>query len=1055
MKKIFFFLVAVCAFSIQLTAQKQVKGRVTDDSGAPLSDVTVSVPSSNLGTLTDADGNFSLTVPSDVKRLTFSLVGMGSKELEIPSNNILNTSLTRDDKSLEEVIIVGYGQVKKGDFTGSANQINFDDFKNKPLLNPLNALVATGPGVQTTAAGGSPGSSPGIRIRGFGSISAGASPLIVVDGIAYDGGLANIPTEDIESITTLKDAATTALWGSRASNGVIMITTRKGAKNKNNLSIKATQGFSSRGIPEYERVGPYDYYPLMWEALRNSLIYPKTGTGQTPEQAAINATNTIKTQLAYNPFKGIADNDIVRTDGTLNPNAVLLYPDDLDWTKELIRLGTRKEYSVTYSGGNEKSDYLGSFTYTDEKGYLIRSDWRRFAGRLNLNTQPQKWIKSGINIAASINSSNQASDGSSTGYVNPFFFTRDMGPIYPVYAHNMTTGEYLLDEQGNRFYDLGNLGGAGLGIPNRPAGAKVGRHVIEETKLNKNDFRRNTISGRAYTSLIFTKWLKFTTNIGTDLTDYNSSTYENTIVGDGAPAGRASKGNQKTLSYTFNQLLDFSKDFGVHTISATLGHENYDYTFWSLSGSKQGEVLEGSIEFPNFSVINSLTSSKSEYKIESYFGRVNYDYDSKYFVSANVRRDGNSRFSKDVRWADFYGFGVAWRMDKESFMNTASWVNSLKLRSSYGQLGNDDIGTYYAYQGLYGLGFNNADEPGALQTQLSNPTLTWESSKSFDVGVDFSILNNRLSGSAEYYNREITGLIFDVQIPISDGGFEIPTNVGNMYNKGIEVDLTGKIVSTRDFEWIMKVNASTIKNRITKMPAENPEVVSGTKKLAKDHSIYDFWLRDWYGVDPEDGAALYAANNTTGSQIRLITTKGGVDTVTTDINNAKYHYSGTAVPDIFGGIENTFSYKGFTLNFLLQYQLGGLVYDGTYASLMGAGNYGSAMHIDMMKRWQKPGDKTNVPRLQNNAIGVFDAGSDRWLLDASFLNVRSITLSYAIPKVLSEKINARNANIFLGAENVYLFSHRKGTNINQSFNGTNSNVYTPARILTAGINVNF
>lgn len=239
------------------------------------------------------------------------------------------------------------------------------------------------------------------------------------------------------------------------------------------------------------------------------------------------------------------------------------------------------------------------------------------------------------------------------------------------------------------------------------------------------------------------------------------------------------------------------------------------------------------------------------------------------------------------------------------------------------------------------------------------------------------------------------------------------------------------------------------------MPAENPEVVSGTKKLAKDHSIYDFWLRDWYGVDPEDGAALYAANNTTGSQIRLITTKGGVDTVTTDINNAKYHYSGTAVPDIFGGIENTFSYKGFTLNFLLQYQLGGLVYDGTYASLMGAGNYGSAMHIDMMKRWQKPGDKTSVPRLQNNAIGVFDAGSDRWLLDASFLNVRSITLSYAIPKVLSEKINARNANIFLGAENVYLFSHRKGTNINQSFNGTNSNVYTPARILTAGINVNF
>src|SRR5690606_22234333 len=276
-------------------------------------------------------------------------------------------------------------------------------------------------------------------------------------------------------------------------------------------------------------------------------------------------------------------------------------------------------------------------------------------------------------------------------------------------------------------------------------------------------FKRNTISARSYGSLIFTPWLKLTANIAVDLTDYNASTYENTKVGDGAPAGRASKANQKTISYTFNQVLDFNKRFGIHNVGATLGHENYDYTFSSLNGSRQGQVLEGSVEFPNFATINSLSSSTSEHRIESYFGRLMYDFDGKYFASINARRDGNSRFAKDVRWADFYGFGLAWRIDKENFMNGIDWINALKLRTSYGQLGNDGVGTYYAYQGLYALGYNNASEPGALQSQLPNPVLTWESSNPFDVGVDFGLFNNRVRGTVEYYDRQIKGLIFEIQ----------------------------------------------------------------------------------------------------------------------------------------------------------------------------------------------------------------------------------------------------------------------------------------------------
>jgi TonB-linked SusC/RagA family outer membrane protein len=624
MRKLTLLLLGVLLFASYSWAQRTITGKVTDDKGTPLPNVSVVVKGTTTGTTTKADGSYSVVLPTNARTLVFSSVDMATQEVNVTSSSTISVIMSSQAKNMDEVIVVAYGTVKKGDFTGSANQVNYEDFKNRPILNPLNALVATGPGVQTTAAGGSPGSSPGIRIRGFGSIGNADGPLYVVDGVPYDGGIANINTDDIESITTLKDAATVALWGSRASNGVIMITTKRGKKNRNNVSFKVLQGFSTRGLPEYDRVDAFQYYPLMWEGMKHALMYPTSGTGQTAAVAAQSATNGIKTQLGYNPFAGIANNDIVRTDGTLNPAAQLMWADDLDWNRELQRTGSRQEYIVNYSGGNDKSDYFGSFGYTDEKGFIIRSDWRRFSGRLNVNTQPLKWFKTGLNVSAAINNSNQSSGDGGTGYVNPFFFTRTMGPIYPVYAHNQTTGAYLLDAQGNRFYDYGNF--SALGIPNRAPGASPGRHILEETKLNQNMFRRNTISGRAYGTLVFTPWLRFTTNISVDLTDYNASTYENTKVGDGAPAGRASKANQKTVSYTFNQLVDFNKQFGDHNLSATLGHENYDYTFTSLSGMRQGQVLEGSLELPNFATINSLTSQMQEHRIESWLSRLNYDF---------------------------------------------------------------------------------------------------------------------------------------------------------------------------------------------------------------------------------------------------------------------------------------------------------------------------------------------------------------------------------------------------------------------------------------------
>jgi hypothetical protein len=324
------------------------------------------------------------------------------------------------------------------------------------------------------------------------------------------------------------------------------------------------------------------------------------------------------------------------------------------------------------------------------------------------------------------------------------------------------------------------------------------------------------------------------------------------------------------------------------------------------------------------------------------------------------------------------------------------------------------------------------------------------------MGVDFSLFKNRVRGSIEYYDRQISGLIFSVQLPLSVGDFEVPTNVGKMYNKGLEVELGGDVIRNKDFNWELKINTSTVKNQVTRMPDQYKEQVSGTKKLSVGHSIYDYWLRQWYGVDPADGSALYRANIWNAATCRIFTNdKGQPDTVTTDHNNAKYDYVGSAIPKLFGGIENTFTYKGIELNVLLQYQIGGKVYDATYAQLMDPGTYGTALHKDMLNRWTHAGQETNVPRMDNSKGGVFDAQSSRWLTDASFLNVRSITLSYQLPKFIISKMQAQNASVYIGAENVFLFSKRKGMNVNQAFTGVTSNVYTPARIITGGITVNF
>lgn len=1022
--------------------QRTITGKVvSEEEPEGLIGVNILVKGTTTGVITDLDGNYTIQVSEGADALVFSYIGYLSKEEVIGNRSEINVTLNPDSQNLEEVVVTAYGgSIDKGNFTGSAISLKGDKIADRPINNVVNAIEGQAPGVITTSASGQPGATPSVRIRGVGSVNSSSSPLYVVDGVPYDGNLSNLNPSDIEDMTILKDASSAALYGSRAANGVIMITTKKGKKNDPTFNLKIQQGFSGRALPEYDRVNAQQYYPVVWESLKNSRI----GAGLTPDAAAQYASTNLIKVLRYNNYN-VPDDQIVGLDGMLNPNAVNNFQ-GLDWFDELQRTGDRKEYNLTYSGGTDKTDFYTSFNYLNEEGFVIKSDIERFTGRVNVNTQATDWLKTGLNLSATMSEGNNSRSTGSSSYVNPFFFARNIGPIYPVYAQNMQTGGYILDVNGERIFDIGNL--SDLGLPSRGADGSAGRHAVQETLLNVDSFDRDVISGRAYVEATFLKNFTFRTNISTDVTSMLNLGYDNQIVGDGAPAGRTNRENIRTNSMTFNQLLTYNKVFQEkHFVEALIGHENYDLQIDRTYLGKQDQIVAGNIEPDNFVTTTSATGRVDVDRIESYFSRVNYVYDDKYSFSASYRRDGSSRFSRDVRWGNFFSVGGAWTIDQESFFNSSS-IQLMKLRASYGQVGNHDVSGYYPWQALYDLGYNNASEPGILQASLGAEELLWESNNSFDVGVDFAFAN-RFQGTLEYYYRESENLLFEVPLSLTTGLESRFQNIGTMSNQGIEFSIAGDVVRTGDFNWNVGLNVSTFTNEFKKLPFE--EQIEGTKKYEVGSSIYDFWLRDWYGVDPETGDGLFRAEEYAedDDDIRIV----GSDTLTINQANARFHYAGSAIPDFFGGLTNTFTYKGFSLSVLMSFSVGGDVYDGIYGGLMDAATEGGALHTDILDRWQKPGDITDVPKMDVTGAANTNVASDRWLTSASYLNLRSVNLAYTLPKAFLNRIKVKNATVYLAGENLGWASARKGMYVSGTFNGTTSNTYTPARSFTLGVNL--
>jgi TonB-linked SusC/RagA family outer membrane protein len=1035
----------------------QVQGVVTDAAdGQPLPGVSVVVKGSQTVAITGIDGHYSISAP-DGAVLVFTFLGMTPHEENVAARRRIDVQMSQEALQLDDVMVVAYGTSTRKSLTGAVSIVKADRIEKIQAASLDKALEGTVAGLQTAGGGGAPGSGLSLRVRGFGSINASSAPLYVVDGIVYDGYINALSPDDIESMSVLKDASSSALYGSRAANGVIIVTTKKGAAGKNRLTFKATSGLITRAVPEYDRVTSKEYYELIWEGYRNSLVtqwdeYANGGTLITPAQAAAIASSPrpsteggtgVYAKLGNYNNLSVPVADMFTATGKVNPAAAVLWEDD--WQKELFRTAHRQEYLASVSGGNDKGDYFLSFGYLDEEGIVKASDFNRLTARANANFTITPWLKLGTNFSGSTQKSHNLSQTSGASN-NPFYYARMMAPIYPVWIREEATGAFAADPYAHsgRLYDYG---GAQNTVVDPATGKAIwgdkqrayapNSNLVSTIDLDQQYASSDNLSNRTYAELTLLRDFTLRVNGSLDLINEYATGYQNYLYADAASvSGRATKSFGRQRSITWNELLTWKKSFGQHHLDVLAGHESYNFDVQNMSATRTGFVVY-TTELAGAAVGEGSSSGADVYRLESYLSRLNYDYDNTYYFSASFRRDGSSRFHPNSRWGNFWSLAGAWNISQEGFLSGRDWLDHLKLKASYGGQGNDNIGSFYAWQQFYTIaGYNNGDANGAFLSSLENRDLRWEVNNNLNLGVEFRLFN-RVWGEVNWFYRMSDNLLFLVPHALSTGIDAVYENVGAMRNRGLEIQLSADVVKMAGFQWNVDFNLTHIGNKITKLPQE--EIISGNNKLMVGRSLYDFWMRESAGVDPATGDQLYYMDNPDG-------TRG----VTNNPNAAGRYYVGTAIADAYGGLTNTVSYRNLELSMLCTYSIGGLTYDNIYASLMHSGDFGTAFHRDALRRWQQPGDITDVPRLEN-ASATQTAASSRHLVDASYFVIKNLTLNYSLPKHWLSKIQVEHARVFLSADNLYIESARRGLNPQQSFSGSTGFGYVPTTTYTLGL----
>ena len=1056
MEKRLMTVVAGLALSTSMAfAQSQISGNVTaSEDGSPVIGASIKVVGTNTGTVTDIDGNFSLSAPAGAK-LEITYIGMQSKSVKAGKN--MKIVLDADNHSLDEVMVVAYGTAKKSSFTGSAAVLKSDEIAKISNSNAVSALTGKVSGVQINAATGQPGQeSFNIRVRGISSINAGNAPLIVVDGSPYDGDMNSINPGDIASMTVLKDAASAALYGARGANGVVIITTKSGRDGSTSFTFDAKWGSNSKALPDYNIVkSPAKYYETWYAALNN---YAQNKLGYSANEAYgwanKNMINSSDYGLNYNVYSVPTGENLIGVNGKLNPNATLgnvinyngkeymLMPDD--WRDASYQNGLRQEYTLTATANSTQGSFYGSANYLKNEGITMGSDYTRFTGRMKADYQIKSWLKVSGNMNYTHSDSNYlGKDGDSADSGN-MFAVNSVAPIYPLYIRD-GKGNVIFNQTTNmNSYDYGD--GAVIGLM-RPIFQQS--NPISDIQLETNNVEGNTFNAVGSAEVRFLKDFKFTSTNSTMVDESRQSNLSQPFFGQPAKSnGYVSKSHIRRWSYNFQQLLNWHHQFGEHDVEAMVGHEYYRTRYYVLAGSKSNIFSIFNSELDAAIVDGSISSYTTDYNTEGFFGRAQYNYSQKYFGSFSYRRDASSRFDPDHRWGNFWSFGGAWILSKEKWFES-SWIDELKLKASYGEQGNDNIGDYL-YTDRYSIGNSNGSISLKPSSTKGNRKISWEKGGNLNVGTEFSLWKGRLTGSVEYFYRKTSDMLAFFSLPVSYGYSGYYDNVGDMRNSGVELELNGDIIRTKDFTWSANLNFTAYKNKITSMPDEKKALtVDGVSGYAgggyfygEGQPIYTWYMAKYAGVDKETGEALYYKD----------TDKG--ETTTTNASEATMHLCGTALPDAYGGFGTSVSYKGFDFSMDFTYQLGGKIYDSSYASLMGISR-GYSFHADLLDAWTPSNTSSNIPRIQyGDSYAAYT--SDRFLVSGSYLSLQDVTLGYTLPRALCSKIGINKVRVYATGSNLWLWSKRQGLDPRQSITGATSNAYySPIRTISGGITVTF
>ena len=1038
-------------------AQTQASGTVSDQQGEPMIGVTVHVKgNASTGTITDMDGKFSLSVPNG-STLVISYVGYKTQEL--PAAAGMKVVLMDDNEQLDEVIVVAYGTAKRSAFTGSATVINSEALTKKQATNVVQALAGQVAGLQMTSGSGQAGGdSPTMLLRGISSISAGTSPLIIVDGAPYDGGWNNINPADVESISVLKDAASNALYGARGANGVIIITTKNAKSGEAVITASAKWGANTRGTIDYDYIkDPGQYYEAQYRAIYNKLHYvDKLSADDAHVQANQDLVSNVKEKggLGYNVYSYPSGQYLIGKDGKLNPNATLgrvvnghmLLPDD--WTKEAYSTSLRQEYNMNVTGGNEALQLYSSFGYLKDDGVLPNSGYERYSARVKASHQAKKWLKYGMNVGYVYSTTQTLSESEST---DPTSFTQGIAPIYPVYLRD-AKGNILTDENG-KMYDYG-VATAGPKLV-RPAYSNLS---IQTMKINLQQTKAHSLNSNAFADILFSNELKFTFNVASSVFGRRYFSTGNPFYGWGIEQkGSVSVYHYRTTTLNLQQLLNYNHTFGEsHNFSALLGHEFYKYNYVQLSANKKNMFSYWGNHELNGAVIDGkkAASYATNYNTEGYFFRGLYDYKGKYFASASFRRDASSRFHPKHRWGNFYSIGGAYLISQEDWFKSKAF-DLLKIKFSLGQQGNDNIGSYN-YTDRYHIA-NNNDALSLSFSDKGKEDISWETNTNINLGAEFELWKGKLTGDIELFYRKTTDMLNWFTVPPSLGYNGYYDNIGDMVNKGVEADLHYTPIKQKDFTWTINLNLTHYKNKISYLPDEKKTndmdgykgYVNGIRYYGEGLPINAWRIHRFAGLSADGKSLWYYTDKTTGEE------------KTTDTySSADYYLCGDPNPDLYGGFGTSLSFRGFDFSAQFSYSVGGKIYDYGYAGMMAnpiaSSASGFRLHKDVFDAWSPENTGSNIPRWyfdDQNSTGL----SDRFLIDGSYLNFQNIQLGYTVPDKLTKRLGGvRNLRLYVSCDNIYYWSKRKGLDPRSTTTGSTSSAgVSPYRTYSAGLSLQF